>query len=442
MSPNPEQTFKQTTFITKRIYDPTPGYSQDKHHPWRRSPIWLVLRVVLQTTLHDLNLDERFGYKSFVLYTHSAVLSAAIRFNKHDHLFAMNSKFARRAWKLSHSDVTRDGHFAMDTAVTVNTLVSDELEERWKRIQRERTRRIEWEIPGRQDLMVAARMKLAQSSMSPKISKNPGGALLTPVRPMLWVVPGGRDYTKRSRYAPGDLNGLAIPPIPTEIPFAPFERTTRLYDFELWVADTLGVVGPHQIGAIKLNKALNDYINAALAHYNGNPERISVAFLTILELWVFLDRQAIEWAPQLKDFSPEIPVHMFEPLLLPLRSQMERLARIEVYLEQRHHEGQGRSAIFYDTTDAESFVSLFVSQSTPLQALLQRMEHDEKHKILRKDGEDECALRSREGGNGRRYLYGMYRYVNFGRVIPELQKVSEEPGAVSNNVRPYSLFPA
>jgi hypothetical protein len=388
MSPNPEQSFKQTTFITKRIYDPTPGYTRDKCYPWRRSPIWLISRVVLQTTLHDLNLDKRFGYKSFILYAHSAILNAAVRFNKHDHLlFAMNAKFARRAWKLSHSDVTRDGHFAMDTAVAVNTLVSDELEERWKRIQRERTRQIEWEVPGGQDLMVAARMKLAQSSTFLKMLKNLGAALQSRVRSMVWVVPGGKDYTMRSIHASGDLSGLAIPPIPPNIPSAPFERTIHLYDFELWVADTLRVVGLHQIDAVKLNKALNDYISAALAHYSGNPERISVAFLTILELWVFLDRQAIEWAPKLKDFSPEIPLQVFEPLLLPLRSQMERLARVEVHLEQRHHEGQGRSAVFYDATDAESFVSLFVSQSTPLQALLQRMEHDEEQGILRKEQE-------------------------------------------------------
>jgi hypothetical protein len=385
MSPNPEQTFKQTTFITKRIYDPTPGSTQHGYHPWRRSPIWLILRVVLQTTLHDLNLDERFGYKSFILYAHSVILSAAARFNKHDHLFAMNAKFARRAWKLSHSGVTRDGHFTIDAAVAVNTLVSDELEERWKRIQQGRTRQIEWEVPRGQDLMVAARMKLAQSSTFLKMLKNSGVALHSRVRSMVWVVPGGKDYKTRSIHASGDLSGLAIPPIPAKIHSAPFERTIHLYDFECWVADTLRVVGLHQIDAINLSKALHDYISAALAHYSGNPERISVAFLTILEVWVFLDRQTIDWAPKLKDFSPEIPVHVFDPLLLPLRSQMERLSCVEVYLEQRHHEGQGRSAIFYDTTDAESFVSLFVSQSTPLQTLLQRMEHDEEQGILRKE---------------------------------------------------------
>jgi hypothetical protein len=168
-----------------------------------------------------LNLDERFGYKSFMLYTHSAILSAAVRFNKHDHLlFAMNAKFARRAWKLSHSAVTRDGHFAMDTAVAVNTLVSDELEERWKRIQRERTRRIEWEVPGGQDLMLAARMKLARSPTFLKVSKNPGAALH---RRMLdqWYGSSreAKIYTERSRHASGDLRGLAIPPIPADIPF-------------------------------------------------------------------------------------------------------------------------------------------------------------------------------------------------------------------------------
>jgi hypothetical protein len=112
-----------------------------------------------------LNLDERFSYKSFMIYTLSSILSAALRFKQPDHLlFVMNAKLARRVWKLSHTNVTRDGLFAMDTAcLGVNTLVSDELEQRWKRIQQETTRKIDWEVPTGQELMVAARMKLSQS---------------------------------------------------------------------------------------------------------------------------------------------------------------------------------------------------------------------------------------------------------------------------------------
>jgi len=389
MSPNPEQTFHQTTFITKHINDHA-LCDKEASAPWRRSPIWLILRVTLQTTLHDLNLDERFSYKSFIVYTLSSILSAALNFKQPDYLlFVMNAKLARRVWKLSHADVTRDGHFAIDTASDINTLVSDELEHRWKRIQSETSRKIDWEVPTGQELMAATRMKLYQAIPSLKNAKRSVAATQGRVGSKEWVVPGGKDYTTRAGGTSGSLIDHNIPSILSNISPAPFERMIQLYDFELWVADKLGAIDLPQIDIIKLNKALNNYIDASLTHYKGNPERLSVAFLTILELWVFIDRMVIDWMPKLKDYSPEIPITVLEPLLLPHRSQMERLAQVETYLEQRHHEVDGESAIFYDTKDSESFVSWFVGQSASLRATLHQMELEAEQQTRQKETEME-----------------------------------------------------
>jgi hypothetical protein len=148
------------------------------------------------------------------------------------------------------------------------------------------------------------------------------------------------------------------------------------------------VVGLRQIGAIKLNEALNDYINAQRwLTTAATPSEFPWPFSPYSNSGSSLTARPSNGRPSSKTSLQRFQSDVFEPLLLPLRSQMERLARVEVYLEQRHREGQGRSAIFYDTTDAESFVSLFVSQSTPLQALLQRMEHHEERAILRKEQE-------------------------------------------------------
>jgi len=389
MLPNPEQTFNQTTFITKRINDHA-LCDEDADAPWRRSPIWLILRVALQTTLHDLGLDERFSYKSFIVYSLSSILSAAILFKQPDHLlFVMNAKLARRVWKLSHTNVTRSGLFAMDTAIDVNTLVSDELERRWKRIQGETTRRIDGKALMGQDLMVAASMRLSQSMSYRQKEKKPDGATQSHIASKEWVVPGGKEYAAR----PGDVSGSLInPEIPSTLNQAspaPLECTIQLYDFELWVADQLRAIDLPQIDLIKLSKALNDYIDTSLTHYKGNPERLSVAFLTILELWMFIDRKVIDWMPKLKQYSPEIPVNVLEPLLLPFGSQMERLARVESYLEQRQRDSDGKSAIFYDTKDRDSFVSWFVGQSADLQATLQKMEHEAEQQTRQKETEME-----------------------------------------------------
>ncbi len=385
MSPNPDQTFHQTTFITKRVNDHA-LCDKGAYAPWRRSPIWLILRITLQTTLHDLNLDERFSYKSFMVYVLSSVLGAALHYKQPDHLlFVMNAKLARRAWKLSHTNVTQDGLFAMDTAFDINTIVSDELEQRWKRVQRETTKKIDWEVPTGQELLAAARMDPSRTLPYLKKAKKLNAGMQRPVGSKEWVVPGGEDYAQRP--ASGSLIGPEIPPSLSKMSQGQLERTIQLYDFECWVADELRAIDLPQIDMIKLNKALNNYIDISLTHYKGNPERLSVAFLTILELWMFIDRKVIDWMPMLKQYSPEIPVTILDPLLLPYRSQMERLAQVEFYLEQRQREGGRKSAIFYDTKDRDSFVSWFVGQSASLQGTLQTMEREAIQQTHRKEVE-------------------------------------------------------
>ena len=53
--------------ITKRIADEVCW--KDAENPWRRSPLWLVVRVAIQTTVDSLNT-----YKSFMIYFHVHLL--------------------------------------------------------------------------------------------------------------------------------------------------------------------------------------------------------------------------------------------------------------------------------------------------------------------------------------------------------------------------------
>jgi hypothetical protein len=389
MSANPEQSFKQTTFITKRINDHA-LFDSVSVAPWRRSPAWLIWRVTLQTTLHDLNLDERFSYKSFMIYTLSSILNAALRSKQPDYLlFFMNAKLARRVWKLSNTNITRDGLFSMDAALDVNTLVSNELEQRWKRVQQETTRKIDWKVPSGQGISSAAHMNFSQFLPQQTKRKKRIAVTQSHFGSKEWVVPGGKDHVTRTGRVSGGPVGPVILSTLSNMSSAPLERAIQLYDFELWVADELQSVNLAQVDMVKLNEALNDYIDAAMAHYKGNPEQLSIAFLTILELWMFIDRKVIDWAPELKQFSPEIPVKVSEPLLLPFRSQMERVAQLEMYLERRQQEGNRKSAIFYNVRDRDSFVSWYVGQSAPLQATLVRMERQAEQQTRQKEVEME-----------------------------------------------------
>jgi hypothetical protein len=365
MSEKPDRVLAQTIYVSKRIDDHV-FCERNSVAPWRRSPLWLIIRVTLQTTLSEWNVGECASYKAFMLYALSSILHTALQFNQPDHLLSvMNAKLARRFCKLP--DESRDGYFAMDSAVAVNKMVAHELEKRWKAVQKQTTRQVKWPVPTKQETIDGAHIDLFAAV--PYLEKIKRRDALQPSTGLIeeFAVPGGDQYA--TRY---DANTVP-PPDLTDFPSAPLERTIRLYDFEQWVARQHDFGG---VGMLELTSALNHYTHAALSHYKGNPERLSVAFLTMVELWIGIDKKVIEWEPYLKNYTPEIPSNVLEPLLLPRRDQMQRLSRTETYLQHRHNAAQGQSAIFYDTTDSGSFANWFVLQSRSLQDTLQEMKQE------------------------------------------------------------------
>jgi hypothetical protein len=372
MSEKPDTMLAQTVYVSKRIDDHV-LCERNSEAPWRRSPLWLIIRVALQTTLCEWNVEECASFKAFMLYALSSILHAALQLNQPDHLlFVMNAKLARRFCKMP--DGSRDGCFAMDGVATVNKMVADELEKRWKAIQKQTTRQLKWSVPTKEEILDGARIDLLVTVPYLKgvrrrdVFQPPTGTIKK------FVVPGGEQYATRHN---ADL--ISLPNL-TNLPSSPLETTICLYDFEQWVARQNGF---SSVDMLELTGALNHYTHSALSHYNGNPERLSVAFLTMIELWIGIDKKVIEWEPHLKNYTPEIPSDVLEPLLLPRRDQMQRLSRAEIYLQKRHKAARIQSTIFYDTTDSDSFANWFVKQSQSLQATLQ----DIKDEARRDEGE-------------------------------------------------------
>jgi hypothetical protein len=358
-STQPAETQKETIFISKRI-DNHVFCSQESEAPWRRSPIWLVIRVALQTTMHERQIDRRIGYKAFILHIFSCLLEVSLN-RRPDHLLSvMNARLGRRICKAP--ETTYMGLFPWSSAVRVNQLAAAELEKRWGRIQRETTREIRWNAPTEQELISAAHVKLDKSA-----------PYLKEVQESAWKIPGGNKYAIR----PVDLNHShsALPPKLANISSVSLERTIHLYDFECWVAQRLPAV-QDSLNMLNLEVALTEYKCIALEHYKDDPERMSVALLTILEIWVAIDCMATAWQSELLKYSPEIPEKILECLLLPRCDQMRRLSRLETYLTDRHRNSHGKSSIFYDTTDTNSFVNWFVNQSTSMKGLLHQMKID------------------------------------------------------------------
>jgi hypothetical protein len=85
--------------------------------------------------------------------------------------------------------------------------------------------------------------------------------------------------------------------------------------------------------------------------------------LTIMDLWVALDRFAIQECPLLKQYSPEIPSNTLHYLLLHRSSSLKRALHIEEYLCRRNREALDLPSVFSNTVDDSCFAVKYFRSS-------------------------------------------------------------------------------
>jgi hypothetical protein len=123
--------------------------------PWRRSALWLMIRVTLQLTLEPARLGQKMNplharetlYKDFMAYMMSQLLSEAKSSDlPHNLLFAMMAKISRRVLKLGSTEerpgfpLKRPG---IEEAMGILNVVQSALKTRWEAVQSSATRKLD-----------------------------------------------------------------------------------------------------------------------------------------------------------------------------------------------------------------------------------------------------------------------------------------------------------
>lgn len=350
--------------ITKRIGDEvllrhahgSAGAERSQAKPWRRSALWLVLKVSLQSSLHSDNL-----YKPFLLFFHAHLLRSCLPQDfPSGLLYMMRAKMARRLSKLG-LDVSHPVYgFVRDTAEETEALLS----KRWTEFQDNGSITPTFELK-RLDLVADSHISLGNSythltkvlrSTSHGFSKK----RFTPSQ-------GSRLYnvTDFAQLANGRLaKAIAEDPY---IAITDFELVVEKH-LETWVSVSINNDNSPDVVA----SCFEQYYSCAKDLYKGNPEDNSIMILTMMHLWVALDRSAIQACPLLKQYSPEIPSNFLHCLLLHRSHALTRALRIEEYLCQRHKEVLEAASIFSNTVDDSCFALKYFRSSETLQRL-----HDE-----------------------------------------------------------------
>ena len=387
--------------ISKRIGDD--AVWGNSKLPWRRSSLWLVIRVALQITL-DRNGLGRTMYKTFMLFLMNDLARQAwLHDMSNDVLQWISAKLSRRLAKLAMEAPDWLSDIVLETCVGIRAL----LNQRWTQVQADEAISPTWN-PSVLDFSADTRLTLLNSS------EYISNVLQTQCldRP-----PSNFEPKKRLRGTLGNF-------LSSDMTF--FQRTNNeepyvtLYDLEREVGE--GIDGwVARIPESEINDACerlellaNNYSVAARRSYMGNPEDLSRMILTVVELWIALDKLVVKQIPILCDYSPEIPIPILENLLLRDPLFLRRLPLAVKYIRQRAGNAQHGCSVFSDTVDGRSFAVRYFDQSLELQSLRKRilaaadLEREAKRRELAQSNQRHAELNRRAWSTNHTYTTDHY----------------------------------
>lgn len=323
--------------------------------PWRRSALWLVVRVALQTSLKS-SAHGHTQYKAFMVLFMVRILELALRQGlASDILFVMNAKLSRRVYKTRNTLPV----FVLDKALEVGKQAYEVLNLRWEQAQKDHSKSPDWSP---QDLQFVQDTQLTMHNSRAYLRE---------------IIARPNTKLDSARYKPKEVQRIS--PFSNQIPqqnisdVSDAARDIALADFELWVQKNLDdwiKANVHREEACgEISQRIEDYISAAETAYASDPERTSIMLLTTMELWVALDKVAVESCPVenrplFLEYFPEFADDLLAPLLLPKIEQMSRLYKIEEYLSKRRANATlSNPSIFSETVSYQTFAVRYFKNS-------------------------------------------------------------------------------
>jgi hypothetical protein len=333
--------------------------------PWRRSPMWLLIKVTIHLLLSRSSKGSERMFKRVMLFIHSHITNLVIRLGpdlavSSDCIYAMSAKIVRRIHKVRESE-NSTSHRSDRLLAHVDAVLrraSDILSGRWQQVRNQESRPL--------DLGKLAKLDTAQdTSMSlPSLDK----------------------YIKSMEKRPNTDTSKAVAPtaslvhcdastLPTlsEKSCTDYHRmTANLQQLERWASlntdPWLDSRPPN--ACLKLHDLLIRYHGLAKIHYANNPEGLSIMLLTILELWVACDKAAVHECQLLSDYAPDVPVDALQNLLLPRADQMGRLMSLESYIQGRSSRSRKEvSSLLLSNNNANGFAARYFDTSDTLKDL-------------------------------------------------------------------------
>ncbi|KAK8146801.1 hypothetical protein G3M48_002566 [Beauveria asiatica] len=346
----------------------------------RRSPIWLLLKVVLQQELrHSKAMSDYTLYKQFMVFFFALLLDSACDRNLDSHtLHCMRRKIGYRMWKLQDKAVGPWIKNVQHALAKVNGLLNTRWDKIVKRDQGLQATTLPQFLADATDCTVTHR---ELDTFLAKVSQTPPQTTNAVADPRSDIISWG----------PGKLPNMK------ELGDAESHSTNifNLIMVETWVEDYLWDFIRSQekdeCTCSDIRSFAIAYFDRAHVVYKDLPDHMSVMYLTLLELWIASDMSAVARNPLLRDYTPfGVEDICWEALILQRRRDVSRLSRAEEYIISRSLEKMSMIAN-YGTADC--FASRFVKASAPHLALRVTIVCDEDRNVEEKATELENIIR-------------------------------------------------
>ncbi|KAI9701732.1 MAG: hypothetical protein M1820_006360 [Bogoriella megaspora] len=397
--------------LRKRVRDDVCWDNAEK--PWRRSPMWLVLRVCLQRHLYG-----RFGsetgsacYKFILCLVHSQLLEDATRQSMHpEQIHLLKAKLCRRLVKLQVDEqrcivgdeavATRRNHrHIMLSSRTAGEIYADHRSSDDTLLDSLRTNF---------RLTISHSQRYIEAAWSQFRTKHTRPVQLLPKyatdRECYMLLPQSQNYLNQVLRVPLRSTGLQAMPTCATISsattdsfrsFVELHTSLSALEAEASAFEYHPCATSPQRKCIEAASKIQNYLQKALATgaYNSDTEQRSMMLLTLMELWTVMDKYAVRSYPLLKDFSPPFPSNILDVLHVPLFKDMSRLYDVERYLVQRHIDCQspGRSSLtIFDDPQKDCFAERVFLESEISQELLTLQRN------IKSDAESEWQLKREE----------------------------------------------
>ncbi|KAI1327589.1 hypothetical protein F5Y16DRAFT_399163 [Xylariaceae sp. FL0255] len=327
--------------------------------PWRRLPLWLLLRVAVQKhcCLSLGNEQGQASYKALMAVLFSQLLDDSNKFLRPQPVNLLRAKLARRMVKMETSNKSW-GIYSSSLSYeswlgNISSIVKESIDAASNTVQSI------WDSYRQTSLRPVPRLPQRVLASESRLELQNSGIYL-------------ENILSRTEVSSSSLGPISLPN-PLEQGMARMQKFTDqvhgLAELENTIDQQPSRAGANTNAAdcLHLANQIDHVLEAMKPIYTSHPEHMSGMLLSLFTLWVDLDKCVIEKYPLLREYRPVFKPEILDALQLPTKKAMGQLHRIQDYLSERH--GKSDLDTILDISNDDCLAVRYCKQSNSMRRL-------------------------------------------------------------------------